>query len=299
MIDGVSLLIRHSDDIQRIERNKNLHFVARRGYRSAIYKGLEIKLRANSCWINGSLHKFKNEGEHNADDFTYSDLKKTLANLCNEIGITRDFAEIKNIEIGVNIILPYDPIYFIDSIIKRKTYYPEFTSVGSRFNYSQYAIKIYSKSKQDKRYKDDNILRLEIRFEKMIEARKRVGKIEFLSDLLEPSFWFYSGRCLNSLLNDIDIIDINKLISEKIPAMDMVEVLAWRYRDRWERCSTSRQRMKEKVYKILEAHSLTDIKKNVQKMIGCKVNELLVHPKIQEYIQRVEATREKMLHISI
>lgn len=134
---------------------------------------------------------------------------------------------------------------------------------------------------------------------KMIEARRKVGKIKFLSDLLEPSFWFYSGCCLRSLLNDIDVIDMNKLISDKIPVTDMVEVLGWKYRDRWERCSTNRKRMKEKVYKILEAHSLTDIKKNIQKMIECKVNELLVHPKIQEYSHRVEATREKMLQIYI
>lgn len=166
MIDGVSLLIRHPDEIQRIRRNKNLEFKAYRMYQLAEYKGLKIKLKTNSCWINGSLHRFKNGGASNIDDFSYSELENVLINMDEEIGISPDFAEIKNIEIGVNLRLPYDPIYFIDSIIKRKTRYPELTSVGSKINYSEYAIKIYSKSKQDKLYKDDNILRVEIRFEK-------------------------------------------------------------------------------------------------------------------------------------
>ncbi|MDH6311185.1 hypothetical protein M2451_004116 [Dysgonomonas sp. PFB1-18] len=224
MIDGLSLLIRHPEDVERIRRNKNLHFEAKKSYHSAMYKGLEIKLRANSCWINGSLHKFKNSGEHNADDFFYSDLENVLMDMCDEIGINPNYAEIKNIEIGVNLKLSYDPICFIDSIIKRETCYPELTNIGDEIKYSQYSIKIYSKSRQDKRYKDDNILRIETRFKKMVKARKVVGEIQYLEDLLEPYFWFHSGRYLNSLLKDIDIIDIRKLLKEDISTEDKIEV---------------------------------------------------------------------------
>lgn len=40
-------------------------------------KGLRIRpIKDNFYSVNGSLHKFKNNGLHNADDYTFSDFKK-------------------------------------------------------------------------------------------------------------------------------------------------------------------------------------------------------------------------------
>lgn len=297
MIDGISLLILDADDIDNIRQNKALNFDTFRSYQVAKYKGLRIKISSRYCRIDGSLHKYKNDGEHNTDDFDYYDLEKVLSDLYNEVGINPETAIIQNIEVGVNLRLGYNPLQFTESIIKRKTHYPEQNSIGAIFRHSQYSIKIYSKSKQEKKYAKDNILRLEIRFEKMIEARKKLGKIETLDDLLNPLFWIYSGRCISEVLNDIDIIDIDSAIKGNIPDKEKIELLSWRHSNRYEECSTKRMRMKEKMYKIAETYSLTEIKTDIQRMVKDKVTQLSDHPNIRSSIDYMNQTRDKMLQI--
>jgi len=292
MIDGISLLIRDREEIENIIQNKKLEFKPFRSYHSAQYKGLHIKLRNSSCYINGSLHKFKNGGVHNADNFTYYDLEKVLSDLYNDIGINPENTEIQNLEIGVNIKLPYSPDKFIQSIIKQRTLFPTYSCIGLEFRHQQYCIKIYSKSRQNKLFNKENILRLEIRFEKMIELNKRLGmvkdkfgvrKFKYLTDLSQPSIWRQAGNHLVRVLDNLDIIDMYKVMDSNIPDKDKVQIYEWERKSRIEENSNKRYLMKNNISKLIEKYSLTTIKDDVKHYVKLQIEDLLMHPKIQEY----------------
>ncbi len=81
-------------------------------------KGLRIRpIKDNFYSVRGSLHKYSNEGLHNADDFQFSDLKKTLNQLSDEIGLNADIAPLNGFEFGVNIKLPTNPNNALNRLI--------------------------------------------------------------------------------------------------------------------------------------------------------------------------------------
>ncbi|MCX6213250.1 hypothetical protein [Spirosoma sp.] len=57
--------------------------------------------------VKGSLHKFYNNGIHNADQYTANDLLLTLNRLVTDYGFNLSESKINNIEFGVNIELPF------------------------------------------------------------------------------------------------------------------------------------------------------------------------------------------------
>lgn len=286
MFDGLSLLIRDPDTIESIRRNPLLKF-KQVGYRrvSESYKGFTFSVSKNCCWVNGSIHKYKNEGKHNADTFYYPDLRDCLEDLYDEFGIDPDIAEIKNLEVGVNVQLNYNPDKFINSIQKRFTRFPSHMNknIGIEFPYQQYIIKIYSKSKQDKQFKDLNILRFEVRFEKMIKTRKELGDIKYLSDLTNPSFWHQAKRCLYDVFDSLNILDIYKVIEGNMPNKDKLFILEWRYIDAIEACSTKRQRSRDKLKSLAEKYNLYDIKNDVGSLIDTEFNNIFSYPTLKEY----------------
>ena len=62
-----------------------------------------------SCSFNGSLHKYSSIDGSNHNDFTYSDLTKTLDDLTNDYSIELNHTSIHSLEVGVNIELEYSP----------------------------------------------------------------------------------------------------------------------------------------------------------------------------------------------
>ena len=57
-------------------------------WRIAKYKGLQIKVAPTGhVYLSGSVHKFFNGGEHNSNDYTFSDYRHTLDMLNDELGI--------------------------------------------------------------------------------------------------------------------------------------------------------------------------------------------------------------------
>ncbi|MDL2303079.1 hypothetical protein LJC28_01660 [Dysgonomonas sp. OttesenSCG-928-D17] len=296
MIDGMKMLITVPEDLDNMRRNENLKFEQRGTCHYAKYRGLHIRWQTSHCLIDGSLHKFKNNGVHNADDFEYSDLKQVIEDLYNELGINPSCAAIKSLEIGINIKLPYNPLMFIDSIVKHGRKLPEVGDTGVKIPYQQYEIKIYSKSQQNQIFRNGNILRFEVKFKKMCKARKELGKVEYLEDLLSPAFWCYSRNYLYKVLNSLSVIDIKSLVYSNIPMGEKLYIHEWKYRDRWANSRVERSRMRAKLKTKLKQYSLMSIHEEVKKLSNCKFESLLSDAHIVSYQQDI---RDRMLHFNL
>ena len=115
--------------------------------------------------VKGSIHKFANQGLHNYDRFTWTRFCSTYEEL-SELIFPRD--QVNLLEFGVNLLTPFDPSIFIRNLIAYKRKRVNLTDrngeLYSEVRFSQYRLKIYHKGLQ---FDQGNILRIELRFEKM------------------------------------------------------------------------------------------------------------------------------------
>lgn len=120
-----------------------------------------------SCSFAGSLHKYKNIDGNNHNDFTFSELLKTIDNLAINYNIDLNNTYIHGIEIGVNIELDYSPeIVFKKAVCHKGKPFekinPKDKRIGVICSYTDYSIKLYDKGYQCN-INDKYILRFEIK----------------------------------------------------------------------------------------------------------------------------------------
>ncbi len=134
----------------------------------------------------GSLHKYKNSGRHNYDDFSYSQLLQVIIDLYNKFRIHPQSVNLNGLEFGVNISVPFDPSQFIDDLLTHRT---KTFSVqpGQKKHiavaiYQRYVLKIYNKGLQHGIA--ECVLRIEIKVLKMIHLKKL--DIKTLWDIIQP-----------------------------------------------------------------------------------------------------------------
>jgi len=218
MIDFVKIRYKNPD-IQTIRGNLRLDWEQlikeRTGevkeYR-AIYNGLTFEIVNNQYLnISGSLHKFWNSsqggGEHNYNDFTFSDLTGVIFELCRSFDLLPENCLLENLEFGVNI-SPHLPVKeILRSAINHKG--KPFTQEYLKNKYfrecerQRYIIKIYDKGLQYNR--PENILRFENKIIKMAHIQET--GVQSLADLLNPAKLKRLGVILGSNLNDILFYD--------------------------------------------------------------------------------------------
>lgn len=136
--------------------------------------------------LEGSLHKNYYTGE-NYSSFTWDNIQDEISNIENRLTVNPDFAEIVNIEFGVNIPVPFNVFPFLrKNLISHKgkpfnSYKPDRAGfvLGYVCEHSQYSVKIYDKGKQfNLPYP---LMRFELRYTKM-QPLKDYG-INVLTDL--------------------------------------------------------------------------------------------------------------------
>jgi hypothetical protein len=128
--------------------------------------------------ITGSLHK-NYFGGQNYSPFQINDLQIELSKIERGLNIPFDLANLVNIEIGVNIVTPFEVMPFLrNNLLSYKgnsfnDYMPDREGfiLGKYCKLSQYSIKIYDKGKQNNL--PINLMRYEIRFTKMTIIKKR------------------------------------------------------------------------------------------------------------------------------
>lgn len=150
------------------------------GLKFKLFDSTEANLRQRLT-IEGSLHKFFNDGKHNFNDFCCSDAYLVLQFLFDEFNIYPEHCVIKQIEFGLNIEPPVDSKEIIKFSLLHKTTMFKWVYVKDEGEYKQamhqqYLVKIYNKKKhyEAKGYNINNeILRIELKFTRMAMFHKK------------------------------------------------------------------------------------------------------------------------------
>jgi hypothetical protein len=154
-------------------KNPNLIFTPKIRGRDEVHfyylidQNIKLKIyESGIIFIEGSLHKYANNGVHNYDDFTPTQFFRVLVLLNQRFGIKPINMRILCLEHGFNITPPIDPDLIIDHLLKHKQKNVEILLSNDRAKYLQfkhgnYILKIYNKGKQ---YNcEHQILRIEVK----------------------------------------------------------------------------------------------------------------------------------------
>jgi hypothetical protein len=181
----------------------------------AEYQNLRFKIsESKRVEITGSLHKYW-KGE-NYSNFTFSELKRSITDLCLKLNINPLKAYLGGFEFGVNVSPQFNPFEFCENVIAYKNEsFSKFRAnkkiqIGFEAQKQQYSVKVYDKGKQY--LKEDNILRFEIKVLKM-EFLKRIN-ISRLGDLTKPEVLIQLGELLNEMFGEC-------IVSDKVRTSDL------------------------------------------------------------------------------
>lgn len=179
-------------------------------YKNAYFKGLEFKIYepttanpAQRITVEGSLHKYWNNGAHNFNDFGINEIAEVVTDLKNKFSITPKNCVLRQLEIGVNIEPPLNTKTILKQCLIHKTERLKWkdTTVKGNFiqaQYQRYILKIYDKKTQykNKGFKIYNeILRIEIKYLKMHDLKLK--GIYTLYDLLKYGLENFAPGLLN------------------------------------------------------------------------------------------------------
>lgn len=211
------------------------------------YRGLTFTLVASKRHVegmlpvlSGSLHKYHNHGEHNANDFGLADVREVLENLSSEFGIDPPAAKLRTLEIGLNLLLPahipvahvlasvvaYGPKQFTDLKLTRNR--QKYGKVCAR---SDYQIKVYDKGKQQG-WKRRDLLRVEVKVLKMRKL-ERFG-IATLADLTDPAKVAPLGEWLAGFVADLVFIEPGSIDESQLTERELLDLERWMNPTRWE-----------------------------------------------------------------
>lgn len=268
MIDYIKCYLKQ-ENINNLLESDLLDFVSDLSHKSGLiydklkanYNGLEfIIINNQKAIVRGSLHKYKNKGLHNFDDFTFSQLKEVLLDIKAKFGIELTDYVLCNIEIGINVTPPIKSSEILDNLLLHKGEYFKDKSLRAG-NYKQaihqrYLVKIYDKLLQYKRtYKLNNeIFRFEIKFVKMFDLKAK--NIFTLQDLMNPNSMLVFGGILETewifvLLYDITIKENN--LPDKIRE---VKLNQWKLNSYWKNLDKYKRYRERNYYeKLLENNS--------------------------------------------
>jgi len=167
-------------------------------HQKAYYKGILFKVfDTGRVVIEGSLHKYWNNGEHNFNDFDLINVAIVLNEFLTSFKIPPHLAVITELEIGFNITIPYplSKVLHYFYFHKKERFVKEGTKtegVYYQVKHKQYRIKVYDKSLQYRKgypeyfQNDLELMRVEINW-KGTQLR-RLFQLKTVADLMEISF---------------------------------------------------------------------------------------------------------------
>jgi hypothetical protein len=171
----------------------------------AEYFGLKFQLKHGKVRLQGSVHKYRNAGRHNYDDFRAVDVAEVVRELSERFEIDTAQTLLNNVEFGVNVVLPFGVNVVLDNLIVYKGQ-PFNPIVEDKMSYYQckrtkFIIKIYDKTKQFDL--PNNVLRFEIKVTAMQYLETKGIKLRYLSDLLNMDIYEPLGNVLTEVFEEI------------------------------------------------------------------------------------------------
>jgi hypothetical protein len=280
MIDYVKLEINSKSVAEAIRLNPELVFktevinaTGEETKQISKYRGLKFLIYPNNkIIIEGSIHKYKNEGEHNFDDFNFYHLSETIKIICEKFRFDPKEAILRGFEFGVNIITIKNPTDILKMILCYGN--DEFNKMdigkGIQSKQDSEIVKIYNKSIQYKR--KENILRIE---NKIIRMRKIHNlEIKHLHDLIKPNKLIQLGKVLTEMFEKVIIHEPVKIELLTKPELKLYDNCGNpRF---WTGLNRSQRHKKLSQYNyLIENKSLLNLKKMLSKQVAEKWYELL------------------------
>lgn len=264
MIDFVKILVRHANTVGLLN-NVLLEFIGSHSKKTgeildmsiAKYRGLKIIIyNSGVTLIQGSLHKYMNEGKHNYNDFTLSDLHSVLKDISKKFEIELADCVLQNIEIGVNISLKYSPDEILNNLLFHKCQKFKDVSLKSG-NYKQaihkqYYLKVYDKGTHYSL--EDYLMRVEVKFIKMQKINK-LGSFT-LQDLLSIGSFKPLESLLISEWDNVLLFDTTLKIGALNGYKSNLKVEQWRNANFWSSLTKEEKcRQRAKYRKNVQEHS--------------------------------------------
>ena len=279
-----------------IDGFKTWHAKTNLDIQSFNYNGLRItRNEHNGYCINGSLHKFANDGLHNADDFQLSDLINTLNQLFDDIGLNPDITTVNGFEFGVNIKLPTNPNNALNRLILHKSNQGNKCKDYKEFDYKNHSFKFYNKSglTNIEPYHSDNILRVEVKVNKMNYIKQKGVCYTRLSDLLDVAVWVRLEKILIETIQECLFIDFSTNEISKLSTKNRFKYLEYSNPLYWERLYNetrgnrnrySRERAKCEAF--ICQYSKSTLKTDIINLISTKCQELRDVSKANEIVKK-------------
>ncbi len=283
MIDGTKLRI-HPDAQRRVRAHALLAGQWRsRGHGKAVnerhtakWNGWTFTGDATRCWeIRGSFHK-AHHGGTNWQDYTFAQFHETVAALCDAFGLHDAGLTLAGLEIGVNIVPPMPTAEVLRSIVLHKNALPVAMAKGHGIEivHGAYKFKIYNKATQYPRHVTGELLRVEVKVNKMRTLHPVLGKGATVADLLDPAAWHRLGAFLLSKFNELLIVEPHMDLSALRPAQrDLVVKAAdpsyWQAMDKRRR-SERRRTLRD----LFTRYASPNLKATIQGLIAAKLAEL-------------------------
>lgn len=256
------------------------------------YNGLRLTRNKHEGYsIDGSLHKFSNDGLHNANDFYMSDLKNTLNKLYDDIALNPDITMINGFEFGVNIKLPFNPNNALQRLILHKSNIGATKVNYKEFGYKDYSFKFYNKSEftNIEPYQSGNILRVEVKVNKMRNIKKQGVYCKVLSDLLDMAVWEQLEKILIETVNECLIIDLSEVEKKQLSDKETIKYLEYINPLFWVNLHENRNkysRERERCNKFIDLHSSSTLKTDIINLISVKCQELRDVTKTNEILKK-------------
>lgn len=262
----------------------------RHGYlnKVAMYKNLKIEISTNlktkfsTINITGSIHKYA-QNNTNHQDFNFANVKETINELCNTLHLNPSNCLLHHIEFGLNINPLHSTTDILNSIILCKGIdyeKKEFNNTGylKSFEFSQYKIKIYDKGKQYDL--NNNLLRFEVKVQRMQYLHSKGIKINTLYDLTTSVFY---TDLLKVIISNIDNILFYDYRIEQLQILNKNHLLImakganpqyWIKLKNLVSANTFYKKLNE--FKTLESkYAPTDLKTELKNIVSNKWNNLL------------------------
>jgi hypothetical protein len=289
MIDSIKTL-NLSTNLSKLEKNEDLAKYWKTTVRndsgeilegSVKFNGLIFSIKKGVCSLNGSLHKYRNHGLHNYDDFSAVDVAEVVQDLERRFEVDIYKTEINGLEWGVNVVLPFAVNQVLDNLITYKGV-QFLEGDGKEMQYyecklTHFRIKIYDKGKQFNL--PDNVLRVEISANKRQYLETKKISLRYFSDLLNMDNYKPLGNILIEVFESILFGD-NTLDESKLSEKEVKIFLRGNNPKTWKtpKDETERKRLYrlEKSYKeILERHGTgVNVQRVVSELIKNKWSEL-------------------------
>lgn len=255
-----------------------LEFTDHRDSYRAKYNGLIFDRYAQICKVNGSIHKYFNNGKHNFNDFTLSDYKYALNDLSKVLNINPEIIRIGRIEIGVNLDLDINVYEFLSCVLMLGYKMPEkLGQIGFIFKFKEYDLKIYCKELDNHK----NRLRIEL-VVKHTTKRNAIIK-EFapycntLEDLTDPNIWRAFGCELLKVFDKIIIIDKDNIDYTSLTTKEQKLLInggnPFYWQKEWSR--QTRNNHLKRFAETIRKKGGDRIKNEIKRKIETKINDLI------------------------